>query len=434
MQSQVDEISPVLVAVKVEVPWEQVEKDLDQAYRKVQKTARIRGFRPGKVPRNVVKNLMGPSVRSEVANQLVQQGLSSAVDQHSLDLVAVPEVEPDEMVDGSPFKFTAKVEIRPKISAIDTEALAVERTRVRVGDAAVDAELQRLREQNGELVTPEPTRPCQKDDLVTLSVQVSVDGTVREDLGTADNKAQLGQGQLLPELEEGLLGMEIGQEKSIQVTLPAEGGQPELRGKTLDLQVTLKEIQEKQLPQLDDEFAKDLEYESLTDMRDKVRAQLDEAADQKADAQLRDAVVQKLIDNNPVPVPPSMVSRQAQGMIQEMMQFQRYLGQPFQLNDETQQEMMAEAERKVRGGLLFGEIARSQNLAVVPEEIEKEFESIAERTGQHIAKVRAEHQGQRRQHLESRLLENKLLEYLLSKATITETEVDEKPSSGEAQE
>lgn len=425
MQSQVDALSPVLIAVKVEVPPDAVTQDLTQAFKRVQKTAKIRGFRPGKVPLNVVKKLMGPSVRNEVANQLVQKSISSAIDEHSLDPVAIPEVDAGELVEGESYTFTAKMEIRPAIEELKLDDLKAERTRVRVSDEAVNNEIERLRGQNGELVSPEPARPTQSGDLLTISVSVTLDGEPREDLSVDETQTKLGEGRLLPELEEGLTGIEAGQEKTIDVTFPADYGHEELQNKTAQLKVVVKDIQENRLPELDDEFAKDLEYENLDAMRAAIRTRLEETADQRADSMLKDAVVQKLIADNEIPVPPSMVERQHRGMLQEMMQFQRYMGQPLNLDDAAIEEMKGEAERKVRAGLLFAEIAKRENMAITDEEVQAELEKTAERTGQHIAKVRAETQGQARQQLESRLLENKLLEYLLSKATITESEVDE---------
>ena len=428
MQSQVDELSPVLVAVKVVVPWDKVAKDLDQAYRKIQKTVRIRGFRPGKVPRSVVKNLMGPSVRNDVVNALVKETLANAIDAHALDPVAIPEVSPDEMVEGAPFEFTAKVEVRPKIPEVHVDGLSAERARVRIADTDIDTTIDMLRDQNADLISPDPPRPAQAGDLLTISVELSQDGKPREDLSTKETKAQLGEGRLLPEIEHGLVGMEIGHEKTIDVTFPESYSHTDLAGKPAELTVTVKDLQEKQLPELDDEFAKDLNYESLADMRAAIRRELETRAAARAENQLREALIEKLIDANPIPVPPSLVEEQTNGMIQDFLRFQHTIGQPQGLTEARNEELRKQAERKVRGSLLFGEIARGQAITVTGEDLERELQVIAERTGQHIAKVRAEHQGERRKHVESRLLENKLLEYLLGKATITESEVDAEPA------
>lgn len=425
MQSQVDEISPVMVEVRVEVPWETVRKELDGAYRRVQKTAKVRGFRPGKVPRSVLKNLMGPSVTGEVTNQLVQRGISSAVDEHTLSAVAVADVEEPAITDGEPMVFTAKVEVRPTIEDVKVDGLDVERKLRSVSDADVDKKLDELRNQHADLVAPEPERPAKDGDVLTLSIQLTLDGKLREDLSTDETEIELGSGRMLPDLEAGLVGTEIGKPKALDVTFPEDYGHEELAGQPVHFDVTLKSLRERRLPELDDEFAKDLDHESLDAMRKSIRSEQEEQATREADSLLKEALVDKLIDENPVPVPPSMVEQQAKSSMQEMLRFQQMLGQDLSLGEDMQERFQTEAERRVRAGLLFGAIARGQDIKVTPEDIDAELVAIAERTGKHIAKVKADHQGQERERLETQLLENKLLEYLRSKATIKETEADD---------
>ena len=154
MQSQVDQISPVVVEVRVEVPWTRVNENLEGAYRNLQRTARVRGFRPGKVPRHVVKSLMGKSVEREVATRLMEESLAEAVKEHALDPVAMSSVDSPILAEGQPMNFKAKLEVRPKIESVNVSSLQVERTATAVTAAEIDQEIERLREQNGELVTP----------------------------------------------------------------------------------------------------------------------------------------------------------------------------------------------------------------------------------------------------------------------------------------
>jgi len=162
MQSQIDQISPILVEVKVEVPWAKVSESLEVAYRNLQRTARVRGFRPGKVPRNVVKNLMGKAVERDVTSQLVEEGLGEAVKQHSLEPVSVSAMDSPALAPGQPWSFTAKIEVRPKIDSVDVSGLVVTRKLEPVGEAEIARELEQLREQNAELVTPEIPGPRAK--------------------------------------------------------------------------------------------------------------------------------------------------------------------------------------------------------------------------------------------------------------------------------
>jgi trigger factor len=420
MQSQVETLSPVLVQVKVEVPWQTVNEDLESAYRTMQRTARIRGFRPGKVPREVVKKVLGKSIRSEVTAELVRKGIGAAVDEHKLEPVAYQDLSSPAITDGEPLTFTAKLEVRPKIDHVDSAGLEVERKLPSVADSAIDAELERLREQGAELITPEPARPAQAGDVVTFDLRVSIDGEDKPSMGGSDRRAEIGRAKLLPELEAGLTGAELGTTKDISVHFPADYGYDELRDKTAIFHTAIKNVQSKVLPALDDEFAKDLGKDTLQELRDSVRERMLNEARERTEAELREAVVEKLIDKNPVPVPPSMIEQETRAMLEQYVRFQYMLGQQVNLDEELHANFRQRAERKVRAGLLFGAIAKAENISVSEADLEAKLVELAERSGKHIAKVRAEQMGEQKRNLELQVLEKKLLEYLVSRATIKE--------------
>jgi trigger factor len=432
MQSQLETLSPVLVQVKVEVPWQKVNDDLETAYKAMQRKAKIRGFRPGKVPRDVVKNVLGKSIRSEVTAELVRQGIGHAVEEHKLDPVSYQDLSPAAINDGEPLRFTAKLEVRPKIEQVDSSGIEIERVVTKIADSAIASEIDRLREQGAELITPEPARPSQASDTITFDVRVSIDGEKQENMDASERRAELGKGNLLPELDAGLTGLSIGEVRDVTVNFPADYGYEELRGKTAVFQVTLKNVQTKVLPEADDEFAKDLGEDNLEALRNSVRTRLEKTASERTDSEVRDAVVEKLVDKNPVPVPPSLIEQETRSMLEQYVRIQYMLRQEPKLDEEMQENFKRQAERKVRAGLLFGAIARAENISVTPEDVEAKLAEIAERTGKHIAKVRAEHQDEQRRNLELQILEKKLLEYLVSRATIRDVEAKQ-PAQDPAQ-
>jgi trigger factor len=433
MQSHVENLSPVLVEVQVEVPWAKVAEDLETAYRTMQRKAHIRGFRPGKVPRDVVKNVMGKSIRSEVTAELMRQSLDKAVVEHKLEPVAYQDLTPANITDGEPLKFTAKLEVRPKIDHVDSDGIEVERTIDVIGDAAITAEIDRMREKAAELVTPEPPRPAQSGDVVTVDLKVTVDGEEKPAMGGTGRKIELGSGRLLPDLESGLTGVEINQTREIQVSFPEDYGYPDLRGKTAVFHATVSDIQAKVLPEIDDELAKDLGHDSLDALKQSIRGRFEGEAREQADERVREAVVEKLVDKNPIAVPPSLIEQEFRAMLEQFVRLQYMFGQQVELDDKMQQEFRGRAERKVRAGLLFGAIARAENIEVQEAEIEAKIRELAERSGKHVAKVRAEHQGDQKRTLELQVLEKKLLEYLVSRATIKDVEALPKPDE-EAQQ
>lgn len=434
MQSHVETLSPVLVQVKVEVPWQKVSDDLETAYKAMQRKARIRGFRPGKVPKEVVKNVLGKSIRSEVAAELVRQGIGQAVEEHKLSPVAYQDLSPAAISDGQPLTFTARLEVRPKIEQVDSSGIEVERKVAAIAESAIDAEIERMRENGAELVTPEPPRAAQSGDVVTFDLKVSVDGEDKPHLSGENRRAELGKGNLLPELQAGLTGAALNETKPISITFPADYGYEELRGKTALFHATIKNIQAKVLPEPDDEFAKDMGEDTLEALRASVRKRLEAGARERSDAQVREDLVEKLVEKNPVPVPPSMIDQELRAMLEQFARIQQMLGQDFQFTDDMHREYRERAERKVRAGLLFGAIAENEKISVSEADLEAKLAELAERTGKHIAKVRAEHQGEQKRNLELQVLEQKLLEYLVSRATIREVAASQDATEANAEQ
>ena len=420
MQAQVDRVSPVLVEIKVEVPWTKVNEHLEQAYRTLQRTAKVRGFRPGKVPRSVVKGMMSKSIEQDVQNRIVEEQLGEVVKEHKLEAIAMTSMDAKGISEGTPFAFTAKLEVRPTIDKVDTSDLKIERTLDAVSEEAVDNEIARLREQNAELRAPEPARAAKDGDVLALNIEVTVEGEARPDLSSTNTRAELGAKRLLEPLEQGLQGVSSGETREVNMTFPDDYGHEPLRSKAAVFKITVTDVQEKILPAIDDDFARDLEHESVAAMKAKIRGDLEATAKRKSDAQVREAVVEKLIDTNPVPVPPSLVERQQRQMIGELMRFQQQFGDQMPFGDELFSGLRERAERKVRAGLLFGAVATQQALEVSDADVEGELAKIAEQSGKHIAKVRADYTGERRDGLRMQILENKLLEYLISQATITD--------------
>lgn len=420
MQSQISEISSVMVQVSVEVPWADVERAMEGSYTQLGRTAKVKGFRPGKVPRNVLKQLFGARVQREVVNNLVEAGLGRAVQQHQLTVVAVPPMETlPELKQGEPLLFTAKLEVRPKIEQVDIEGITLTRESTEVTDAQVDEAIERLRQQNAELRAVEPARPSQEGDILTCDYKVSIEGEERPDLSATDRPIDL-SGSLLPELKAALLGKSVGEKVRAEVTFPADQG-GEFAGKQGVFDLDIKEIKEKVLPALDDEFAKDLEYASLDELKQKTRERLEQAAKERADSALKEQVVEKVLEKNPIEVPPSLVAQQQQAMLQEYVRMIRMTGQRMDLGDDLMATTKENAERRVRAALLLGAIARIHGIKVEGADVDKRLAEMAERTGKHVAKLRAEMQGEQRELLESQILEEKLLEYLLGRATITES-------------
>jgi trigger factor len=424
MQSEVREISPVLVEVTVKVPWDRVEKDLDESYRELGKTARVRGFRPGKVPKNVVKQVYGRQVAAQVTGTLVEQGLMQAVKEHELHIVAQPEMaEAPQLQRGKPLTFKAQVEVRPKIDEVRTESLEAWQKPIEIPNEDVDAEVEKLRHEHAEIQVPEPMRGAEPGDLLTIDYTVSVDDEIKEGLGAEGRQVEIDDEHLLPALKEGLLGMKPGEQRTIDVAFEDDHPNPDLRGKTARFSITAKELHEKLLPEIDDELAKDCgDYETLLELRLEIRKRLEEAAKRRAQAELKDQLIDSLIAHNDIPVPPSMVQQQQQMMMYEMAQLMQLAGQHGAPGADFFAGIEERAKRRVQAGILLGSLARQEGIEVTEADLDAKLQEIADRTGKHVAKVRADYQEAHREALESQLLEEKVMAWLSEHAKIREGE------------
>ncbi len=434
MQTQVSEISPVEVEVKVEIPWDRVRKDLDEQFRKLGQEARVKGFRPGKVPPKVVRQLFGRQVKGEVTATLVEQGLLHAVQEHELQLVAQPEVEAPTLEEGKPLTFTAKMEVRPSVEKVETDRLELVRPSKEVTNADVDEEIERLRQEHAEVHVPDPMRPAKAGDTLTIDYTVAIDGEDKPDMAATDRPVELGADRLIPEFEQGLVGLSPGDEKEVSVSFADDHGRQDLRGKTATFQVKVKELREKVLPEPDDEFAKDVgDYETLLELRLEIRKRLEQMAERRAEAELKQQLVDKLVETNEVPVPPSMVREQEMQMMYELAAFMQMGGQEAPpMSEELHATMHERAERKVKAAILLSSLARQQGIQATGADLDAKLQRIADETGKHIAKVKADYQGERREALEGQVLEEKLMDYLMGQAKISDAPA-EAPSEEKAE-
>jgi trigger factor len=421
MQVTLQRLSPVLVEFDVQVGADRVKVELDKAYSQVARSARVPGFRPGKAPRRVLSHYFGARIQADVVQRLVDETFPQAVSDHQLQPVSRPAIESQKLADNSPFTYKARVEVLPKIESVEYEGLEAKRPKVSVSDEEIDAELERLRKSHATLEAPKEARPAQQGDTVTIDFTVEVDGERVDELTATDLPVELGGNQLLPELDAGLQGKSVGETTRIEVSMPAQHPHAKLRGKTAVFQVNVKELKERVLPTLDDEFAKDVgEFESLDGLKQDIRSRLEQRAKEASDNQLAERLVVELVKRNPIPVPPSLVEQQMRITEQEILARARSYGQETSnVGDELRAQIQTDSEVKVRAGLLMAEIAKKEAIQIDNNAIEEGLKELAEQSGKNVAKLRAEYRDQKkREMLIGMLLENKVLDIIEAKAKI----------------
>jgi trigger factor len=435
MQVNVQRISPVVMELQIEVPADLVKQHIDKAYVNLGKKAHIKGFRPGKAPRDVLTRLFAPQVQNDVANALVNDTLPRVLSEKNLTPVSQPNVEAKEVDAKKPFSYTARFEVQPDIEDVKFEGFELFRPKVEVKDEQVDEQLQMLRERHAALKAPEPARPAQKGDVLTIDFTLSVDGKEIKDGGGQGVQIELGGGQALPEIDAALMGKNIGDKATAEHAFPKEHPREDFREKTGKFEITVSDLKERVLPNLDDEFAKDIGMETLVALRADIHTKLEKMAKDRSETVLAEQIVAKLNELNPCDVPPTLVEQQSRIMLQEVAQSASRMGQRFTRDQVTQLQdaIKADAEKKVRAGLLMAAIAKKNEFKVDDNDLEKGLAELAEETGKNVAKLRAEYREKsKRDILIGMILEDKILDFIESKSKITDGEPPAPPEPAEA--
>ncbi len=418
MQVTVEKLSPVLVEINVQIPVNQVRTEVDKAYANLQRNARVRGYRPGKAPRQVLAHLYSGSIHADVARKLVDATLNKALATQQVQALSQPEVAPVELRPEEPFNYKARVEVRPEISEVKWEGLEVTKPKTEVTGDMIDAEVSRLRREHATLSVPEPERAAQAADAVRIGFTLDVEGVARE-TKEQEIDTEIGTGQIFKEIETVLTGMNVGETKDAEVVFSDRHTNEGFRGKTGTFHVTLKEIKERHFPDVDDEFAKDCGHDNLETMRTSLSAKIEKEITQKATDVVAEQLVYELCKANPIPVPGSLVEQQAQLSERELVAAARKQGQRIEMNADIRARVRADAETKVRAGLLMAEIAKDKKVQVTHEDIERGYHELAEQTGKNVAKVKAEYRDQKKQEmLIGMILEDKILDIIEAAANI----------------
>ncbi|WP_044736397.1 trigger factor [Geobacillus kaustophilus] len=372
----------------VEVDAEKVNEGLDAAFKKVVKNITLPGFRKGKVPRVLFEKRFGvEALYQDALDILLPEAYAKAVEEAGIEPVSLPEIDIEQMEKGKSLIFKAKVTIKPEVKLGQYKGLEVEKMDATVTDEDVENELKRLQENYAELVVKEDGT-VENGNTAVIDFEGFVDGEPFEG-GKAENYSlEIGSGTFIPGFEEQLVGMKAGEEMEIQVTFPEEYHAKQLAGKPATFKVKVHEVKAKQLPALDDEFAKDVdeEVETLDELKAKIRARLEEAKKNEAETALRNAVVEKAAANAEMDIPEVMIKNETDRMLREFDQRLQMQGLNLQLyyqfsgQDEAalREQMREDAEKRVRAALTLEAIAKAENIEVTDEEVNEELEKMAE--------------------------------------------------------
>ena len=428
MKIEVEAVSPVQKKVTVEVDPERVAKELDRAYATLGRRVKLRGFRAGKVPRNVLERNFRDEVERDVVQKLVTAGFDDAVREQDIQAVAPPRVDLQEtgLKAAEPFRFTATVEVKPKLEPKDYKGLEATRRPVEVIDQAVSDELTRIQDGTAQLVPVEGRFDAQDGDYAVIDHEGTVEGKPFDGSKAEGVTVRVGQGDIADGLIPQLAGKKLGDTFEFDQTFPADHRLEWVRGKVAHFKMTLKGLKMRQVPSLDDEFAKDLGVEgvdSLEKLRARIREDLTKREQRRSDIELRDALVKAALAKNDFEVPPALVERAIDMMIGgagERMARQgldiRQMGLDL---PRLRAELRDQALVQVKGALLLEAIADTEKIEVNEADVEAEIAKTASELNLPLAKVQQQmRSGESRLALRNRIMEDKALAFLTSEAKL----------------
>ena len=371
----------------VEVPASEFDNALDQAFKKVVKEVQVPGFRKGKVPRKLFEQRFGvESLYQDALDIILPQAYTEAVEEAGIEPVDRPEVDVKQIEKGQDLIFTAEVTVKPEVTLGEYKGLEVEEQSTEVTDEDVQNELTQMQEKQAELVVKEDAA-VENGDTVVMDFEGFVDGEAFEG-GQADNYTlEIGSGSFIPGFEEQLVGKKAGEETDVVVTFPEEYHAEDLAGKEATFKVKIHEVKGKELPELDDEFAKDVDedVESLEELKTKTRERLEEQKKTDAENSKRDTLVTKASENAEVEIPDSMVDTELDRMVQEFEQRLQMQGMTkdmyFQFTgqdeDALREQMKEDAAKRVKTNLTLEAISEAENVGVSDEDVNAELEKMA---------------------------------------------------------
>ncbi len=421
MKAVVEDISTVKKKLNIEVAPDAVTREMEKAIADTAKKAKIPGFRPGKAPKAIVERHYGDEVRNEVLHRLLTDSYLQALQENNLNPVDVPQIDNvSPLAKGSPLTFTATVEVRPNIELGTYDGIEVKEESLSVSDEEVNQTIDRLRDMYAQLEVVEG-RPLEKNDTAIIDFEGFREGKPIEGAKSADYVLSLGSGSLIPGFEEQLVGMNRGENRKIKVTFPSDYNNKELAGKEAAFTVTLKEIKKKVLPEMNDEFAKDIgNNATVAELQEGIKKDIEaRKRDELASAQ-REAVLAKLVDAHVFDVPPGMVERELQSMAKSQATRMARRGQDVNSFDYSKfrDENRALAEKRVKGILLLDEIAEKEKIEVTDQEVNSAVAAMARSAGQTVESVKKYYESTEGglDNLRSSLMREKTLSLLLSRA------------------
>lgn len=427
MQVTVEELSSVKKKINFEIPAERVSQEIGKVYDNIRKRASIKGFRKGKAPQSYIEKHFGDAMADDVMRNIFNEAYYKALRDNNVIPASHPELETDGVVAGRPLKFSATVEVVPEVGTVDYKGLAVERETYAPDPEKVEARLQQFRENMAQYAPAETGHSAANGDMVTIDFTGYLDGVPFDGGQANDHQIVLGSGSFIPGFEEQMVGMNPGDQKDINLTFPAEYHAKELAGKETTFSVTVKEIKTRDLPELDDDFAREMgDFENIEQLRARIAETIDRQENDRIEGELREQLVNALVAKNYLDVPASLVDRQVETMLESSKKRLASQGMTLEMMgmDEGRYKLQFRdvAEQKVKSSLLMSAMVKQEGLKVEEADIEAQLKKVSEDNGHDLDKLKEFYMSnqQANETLVEYILDNKVFKLLMDNADITE--------------
>lgn len=426
MQVTVEDISSVKKTLHVEIPREEVVREIDKAYDEIKKTAKIKGFRPGKVPRSVLEKMFRKDVLADVSSRLIQSSFIDALKEKDLRVVGRPKLDPPEIDLSQPYKYSATVEVTPAIADIDLKGMTLKRTIYKVSDAEVDTQLKMLQKNMARLQKIADMRPVREGDHALIDFEGFKDGRPFAAAPKTENfTLKVGAGAVLKEFDQQLVGMAAGETREVAVTFPDDYTNKALAGQTLQFKVKLTEIREEILPEINDEFAKGAgRFETLAELRQGIVANLTQGYEKRTEQELSEQIFTGLLDRSTFEVPEALVEMELDGIVEEAERSFSYRNTSLE-DAGLSREIIAEkyrdtALKQVKRHLIMGKIIDQEKLELSEDELSEAMQKMADSFQQPVAEIRRYYREnpEKMDYYKHALLEKKAVKLVLDSSGI----------------
>jgi len=418
MQVSVETTSNIERRMTIGVPAQEIDKAVEKRLQETARTVRMNGFRPGKVPYKVVKRRFGDSVRQEVVGEVMRDSYVKALEESDVSPAGWPRFEPKTMEEGKDLEFVAIFEVLPEIELGDLSKIEVEKMVAEVTDKDIDKMIDNLRRQQATM--KEVKRKSKNKDTVTIDFKGYIDGEAFEGGEAQDHRLELGSGQMIPGFEKGIVGAKAGEDIEVEVTFPEDYHNEDLKGKPAKFEISVKKVEEAQLPELNEEFFQrfGIEADSEEAFREEVKKNMERELKQAMSAKVKNDVVDGLLETTEVEVPQALIDQEIDRLRNDAVQ--RFGGQmdPQQLPKEIFQD---QASRRVKTGLLFKEIVKANDLKADDEKVDEKIREIASTYEQPEEVVTHFNSNpEQKAQIESVVLEDAVVDFVLDQAKVKE--------------